>query len=63
MITGAAIYEALQDAGIKEIKIIPWELDQGELGICITWLGGVETAMPVEMLGNIKDRLKKEPAR
>ena len=59
MLTGPAIEKALKDAGILKIEIIPWELDEGELGISIEWTGGQSTAHPVKALGDISNRLKK----
>ena len=53
-----SIEKVFSEAGIVEITIIPWELDEGELGINIKWAGGNQTAIPVKTIGDIAARLK-----
>jgi GH24 family phage-related lysozyme (muramidase) len=60
-LTGNAITNALRDAGIVHIRIVPWELDEGELGIEIEWGGGQLSSFRVPVPNNVKERLTRKP--
>lgn len=51
-----------QQVAEDSIEIIPWELDDGELGIAFRRANGQFIARAAKMLGSIRERLKAQPA-